>query len=98
MPFLETLEPATGKLEVLSANIPWDVGALDIADDAGLSRYFEKQRPELVLHLAAQAGVRYSLDNPGAYIQTNLLGFANLLECCRAHPPRGGGVEMSDGR
>jgi UDP-glucuronate 4-epimerase len=41
-----------------------------------------------VLHLAAQAGVRYSLENPGSYVQANLVGFANLLESCRRHPPR----------
>src|SRR6185369_10827843 len=37
---------------------------------------------------AAQPGVRYSLENPAVYVQTNVVGFANLLECCRAHPPR----------
>ena len=61
---------------------------LDIADAAALRKLFEKERPERVLHLAAQAGVRYSLENPAAYIQTNLVGFANLLECCRAHAPQ----------
>jgi UDP-glucuronate 4-epimerase len=60
---------------------------LDIADGESLAKYFEKNKPDRVLHLAAQAGVRYSLENPGAYIQTNLVGFANLLECCRHHPP-----------
>jgi len=60
---------------------------LDIADAAGLARVFEKAKPEAVLHLAAQAGVRYSLENPAAYVETNLVGFANLLECCRRHPP-----------
>jgi UDP-glucuronate 4-epimerase len=61
---------------------------LDIADGESLSKYFRKQKPELVLHLAAQAGVRYSLENPAVYVQANLVGFANLLECCRSHPPR----------
>jgi UDP-glucuronate 4-epimerase len=61
---------------------------LDIADASGLAGVFEQHRPEAVLHLAAQAGVRYSLENPAAYVQTNLVGFANLLECCRRHPPR----------
>jgi UDP-glucuronate 4-epimerase len=60
---------------------------LDIADGDALGKYFEKNKPDRVLHLAAQAGVRYSLENPGAYIQTNLVGFANVLECCRRHPP-----------
>lgn len=61
---------------------------LDVADAAALRRLFEQEKPERVLHLAAQAGVRYSLENPAAYIQTNLVGFANLLECCRSHPPQ----------
>jgi UDP-glucuronate 4-epimerase len=60
---------------------------LDIADGAALSNWFEKNKPERVLHLAAQAGVRYSLENPAAYIEANLVGFANLLECCRRQPP-----------
>ena len=60
----------------------------DIGDASALSSVFEKERPETVLHLAAQPGVRYSLENPAAYIQTNLVGFANLLECCRGYPPR----------
>jgi len=61
---------------------------LDIADAGGLARLFEKERPQAVLHLAAQAGVRYSLENPAVYVETNLVGFANLLECCRRHAPR----------
>jgi UDP-glucuronate 4-epimerase len=61
---------------------------LDISHGEALSSYFEKHKPDAVLHLAAQAGVRYSLENPRAYIETNLVGFANLLECCRRHPPR----------
>jgi UDP-glucuronate 4-epimerase len=60
----------------------------DIADGSSLNRIFEDARPEAVLHLAAQAGVRYSLENPASYVQSNLVGFANLLECCRRHPPR----------
>jgi len=61
---------------------------LDIADSPSLKKIFETENPDAVLHLAAQPGVRYSLENPAAYVQTNLVGFANLLECCRAHPPR----------
>jgi len=61
---------------------------LDIADAGGLARVFGNEKPDAVLHLAAQAGVRYSLENPTAYVETNLVGFANLLECCRRHPPR----------
>jgi UDP-glucuronate 4-epimerase len=61
---------------------------LDISNNEALAAVFDQQRPEAVLHLAAQAGVRYSLENPAAYVQTNLVGFANVLECCRRHPPR----------
>ena len=61
---------------------------LDISDAVSLQKLFERERPELVLHLAAQAGVRYSLENPAAYVQSNLVGFAHLLECCRRQPPR----------
>jgi UDP-glucuronate 4-epimerase len=60
----------------------------DIVDAAALERVFASARPDAVLHLAAQAGVRHSLENPGSYVQSNLVGFANILEACRAHPPR----------
>jgi len=60
---------------------------LDIADAARLSALFEREKPQTVLHLAAQAGVRYSLVNPASYVQSNLVGFANVLEACRAFPP-----------
>ena len=65
-----------------------DFHEVDIADSPALSAVFERTRPQAVLHLAAQAGVRYSLENPASYVQTNLVGFANLLECCRRHPQR----------
>ncbi len=61
---------------------------VDLADGAALRRFFRKHKPDAVLHLAAQAGVRYSIENPGAYVDSNLVGFANLLECCRERPPR----------
>src|SRR5262245_17239034 len=61
---------------------------MDIADREALARYFKREKPERVLHLAAQPGVRYSVENPDAYIQSNLVGFANLLESCRANPPQ----------
>ena len=59
---------------------------LDIADHDGLLAAFAEFRPEVVIHLAAQAGVRYSLDNPRAYAHSNLDGFLSVLEACRAHP------------
>lgn len=56
---------------------------LDIADTAALLVFFEKHQPDRVIHLAAQAGVRYSIQNPHAYSQSNLVGFTNILEACR---------------
>ncbi|PEL10791.1 protein CapI [Bacillus sp. AFS017336] len=50
-----------------------------------LMELFEQNDFDLVINLAAQAGVRYSLENPGSYIQSNLVGFANILECCKNH-------------
>jgi UDP-glucuronate 4-epimerase len=55
----------------------------DIADADALRSVFSNHRPQRVVHLAAQAGVRYSLVNPQAYVNSNLVGFANVLECCR---------------
>jgi UDP-glucuronate 4-epimerase len=60
---------------------------LDLADAEGLRRAFEAERPDRVVNLAAQAGVRYSLEHPETYVQSNLVGFANLLECCRSAQP-----------
>ena len=56
-----------------------------LEDRAGLEKLFAETRPSVVINLAAQAGVRYSLENPRAYIDSNISGFANVLECCRAH-------------
>jgi UDP-glucuronate 4-epimerase len=56
---------------------------LDVADRAGIESLFAEQRFERVIHLAAQAGVRYSLQNPHAYVDSNLVGFMNILEGCR---------------
>ncbi|ESA33994.1 uridine diphosphate galacturonate 4-epimerase [Leptolyngbya sp. Heron Island J] len=58
---------------------------LDIADRDGLQRLFTNNTPEQVIHLAAQAGVRYSLENPHVYADSNLVGFVNILEGCRQH-------------
>lgn len=56
---------------------------LDVADRAGVEALFAAERFDRVIHLAAQAGVRYSLQNPHAYVDSNLLGFINILEGCR---------------
>jgi UDP-glucuronate 4-epimerase len=61
---------------------------LDVADADAMTRVFASVRPELVIHLAAQAGVRYSLTNPGSYVQSNLVGFLHVLEGCRHHAVR----------
>jgi UDP-glucuronate 4-epimerase len=61
---------------------------LDLADGGALGKLFAKEKPQAVLHLAAQPGVRYSLENPGSYVQANLVAFANLLEAVRTHAPR----------
>lgn len=58
----------------------------DIADAARVSAVFEKFRPDVVVNLAAQAGVRYSIENPRAYIESNIVGFFNILEACRRRP------------
>lgn len=62
-------------------NFSFDV--LDLADRAGMEAYFARIKPEIVVHLAAQAGVRYSIQNPHAYVDSNLVGFTNILEGCR---------------
>ncbi len=58
---------------------------LDLADADALAALFERENFARVAHLAAQPGVRYSLENPAAYVKSNLVAFANLLECCRHH-------------
>jgi UDP-glucuronate 4-epimerase len=58
----------------------------DLADAGAIPRLFEQHRPSHVVHLAAQAGVRYSLVNPHAYVDSNLHGFLNILEACRHFP------------
>lgn len=60
---------------------------VNIADKAELSDVFRKFKPDIVINLAAQAGVRYSIENPDAYAESNLIGFLNVLECCRRARP-----------
>ena len=60
----------------------------DIANYQELSNIFEKHNFDYVVHLAAQAGVRYSLDHPFDYVHSNIVGFMNILECCRHNPVR----------
>ena len=58
----------------------------NIADKELIESVFEKYKPDVVVNLAAQAGVRYSITNPDAYVESNLVGFFNILEACRNHP------------
>lgn len=57
-----------------------------IADKALIDQVFDKYAPQVVVNLAAQAGVRYSIDHPDVYIESNIIGFYNILEACRHHP------------
>jgi len=61
----------------------YDFIKLDVSDREGMAHVFAERKPEVVIHLAAQAGVRYSLTNPHAYVQSNIAGFMNILEGCR---------------
>ena len=58
----------------------------DLADREAVERVFREYKPGVVVNLAAQAGVRYSIDHPDAYLSSNVVGFYNVLECCRRYP------------
>ncbi len=58
----------------------------DLADNADVFRVFQEYRPDIVVNLGAQAGVRYSIDNPSAYMESNMMGFFHILEGCRYFP------------
>ena len=78
------------RLRQLEALVPegatWKFVRGDIADKQAIDTLFEEYHPQVVVNLAAQAGVRYSITNPEAYIQSNLIGFYNILEACRNYP------------
>ena len=81
---LEELSSAMGSApSVLNR---WTFIRGDIADKAMIDGIFDEYEPSVVVNLAAQAGVRYSITNPDAYIQSNLIGFYNILEACRHYP------------
>ena len=69
--------------EALPAQGAWRFEQVSVEDGEALLALFGAERPRAVVHLAAQAGVRYSLENPAAYIQSNLVGFGHILEGCR---------------
>ncbi|CAN5356277.1 NAD-dependent epimerase [soil metagenome] len=73
------------RLERLEARPGFTSEKLDLADRDGIEALFEREAFPRVVHLAAQAGVRYSIENPHAYVDSNLVGFLNILEGCRHH-------------
>jgi len=73
------------RLQLLHGCADFTFDEFDLCDAAKLDQLVADHSPDRVVHLAAQAGVRYSLENPQAYIDSNLVGFANILEACRHH-------------
>jgi UDP-glucuronate 4-epimerase len=71
------------RLEQLLPQPGFTFHQLDLADREAVAQLFARERFEVVIHLAAQAGVRYSIENPHAYVASNLVGFVNVLEACR---------------
>ena len=73
------------RLDKISSHDNFTFANLDLVDRKGLEDLFDSNNFDVVVNLAAQAGVRYSLTNPHAYVDSNLVGFVNILECCRHH-------------
>ena len=74
------------KIEAMAGEGQWEFVRCDIADKAALDSLFEAYRFDVVVNLAAQAGVRYSIDYPDVYMESNVMGFFNIIECCRRYP------------
>ena len=88
---LKELETLNGQLSTVNLNcqlstVNYQFIKGDIADKALIDGLFEKYKPQVVVNLAAQAGVRYSITNPDAYIIGNMIGFYNRLQACRHNP------------
>ena len=73
------------RLRELASHANFTFVRLDVADESAVRALFEREAPRRVVHLAAQAGVRYSVEHPQAYVKSNLVGCANILEACRNH-------------
>ena len=73
------------RLEHIGSPKQFTFHKFDLADKDAINTLFSEFRPEVVINLAAQAGVRYSLENPHSYIDSNIIGFTNILEACRHH-------------
>ena len=71
------------RLAQLQTHANFNFHKIDVADRQGVAQLFDQYQPQRVIHLAAQAGVRYSITNPHAYVDSNLVGFVNMLEACR---------------
>lgn len=74
------------RLSILTEQKRFTFHKIDLKEKFYVDELFEKEKPTHVVHLAAQAGVRYSIENPQAYVDSNLIGFMNILEACRHHP------------
>ena len=85
------------RLAILEKHASYRHAKLDLADRDGVAALFAEVRPEAVINLAAQAGVRYSLESPATYVDTNVVGFLNILEGCRATQPQTPSVWMKQG-
>jgi UDP-glucuronate 4-epimerase len=76
------------RLAILEGHKAYRHAKLDLIDAQGVTALVADAKPTAVVNLAAQAGVRYSLESPRTYVDSNVVGFLNVLEACRAHPPR----------
>jgi len=76
------------RLDLLKAHRDFRFAPIDIADRAAIEGFFARERFDVIVHLAAQAGVRYSIEQPLAYVDANLVGFAHILEAARAQRVR----------
>lgn len=74
------------RLNILNKYEAFNFEKISLKVNKSLFDIFESYKPEIVIHLAAQAGVRYSIENPQAYIDSNIVGFMNVLEACRKYP------------
>ncbi len=80
------VELKKSRIEILAGSKNFTFEKLDITDKSSLEKVFDHNNFEFVINLAAQAGVRYSIENPQAYLQSNIEGFLNILEACRKYP------------
>ena len=78
-----SVELKNSRLDLLNKFEKFKLYRVDLADNQAVASLFKKEQPQRVIHLGAQAGVRYSLDHPHAYIQSNVIGTLNILEGCR---------------